>query len=67
MRKTDLIVLSCLLFVLMQPAADLAQDRQGTVYRGVTVEASYAYHMAGGKNWVHGFAQFWGQATQPRN
>ena len=56
MRKTDLIVLSCLLFVLMQPAADLAQDRQGTVYRGVTVEASYAYHMAGGKNWVHGFA-----------
>jgi hypothetical protein len=22
----------------------------------VTVEASYAYHMAGGKNWVHGFA-----------
>ena len=57
MRKGNLAALSCLLFVLLlQSPANSARGQQGTVYRGVTVEASYAYHMAGGKNWVHGFA-----------
>jgi hypothetical protein len=57
MRKGNLVALSCLLFILLlQSPTNSAQGQQGTVYRGVTVEASYAYHMAGGKNWVHGFA-----------
>ena len=57
MRKGNLAALSCLLFVLLlQSPTNSARGQQGTVYRGVTVEASYAYHMAGGKNWVHGFA-----------
>ncbi len=57
MRKSSLVALSCLLCVLMlQSPADSARGQQGTVYRGVTIEAPYSYHMAGGKNWVHGFA-----------
>ncbi len=57
MRKGDLLALSCFVFVLLlQSPADAARGQQGTVYRCVTVEAPYAYHMAGGKNWVHGFA-----------
>ncbi len=57
MRKGGLLALSCFVFVLLlQSPADAARGQQGTVYRCVTVEAPYAYHMAGGKNWVHGFA-----------
>lgn len=32
------------------------QAQQKIVYKGVTTEASYAYHLAGGENWLHGFA-----------
>jgi hypothetical protein len=57
MRKGDLLALSCFVFLLLpQSPADAARGQQGTVYRCVTVEAPYAYHMAGGKDWVHGFA-----------
>ena len=40
--------------LLLSSCAKQEQPRQ--VYQGVTVEASYAYELAGGKNWVHGFA-----------
>ncbi len=57
MRNRSFVAFSCfLLLLLMQYPANSVRGQQETVYRGVTVEASYAYHMAGGKNWVHGFA-----------
>ena len=57
MRKGDLVALACFVsLLLLQSPTDAAHGQQGTVYRGVTVEAPYSYHMAGGKNWVHGFA-----------
>jgi hypothetical protein len=56
MRKGNLVGLSCLLFaLLLQAPANSVRGQQGTVCPGVTVEAPYSYHMAGGKNWVHGF------------
>ncbi len=57
MGNNRLIAFGCVLIVLLlQSPNNPARGQQGAVYRGVTVEASYAYHMAGGKNWVHGFA-----------
>jgi len=57
MRKGDLVALACFVSALsLQSPTDAAHGQQGTVYRAVTVEAPYSYHMAGGKNWVHGFA-----------
>ena len=55
MKKSIWIGLSYVVpALLLSSCAKQEQPRQ--VYQGVTVEASYAYELAGGKNWVHGFS-----------
>jgi hypothetical protein len=56
MRKWDLTTLGFLAFVWLLPSyASPAQERQDSVYPGVTVDASYSYHMSGRTDRVKGF------------
>ena len=55
-RKNNLVPLRSFLIVsVLESTADRGLGQQEQVYRGVTVEAPYSYHMAGVKNWMHGF------------
>jgi hypothetical protein len=56
MKKRDLTILGFLVLVGLLPSyAGPAQGRQDPIYPGVTVDASYSYHMSGRTDRVKGF------------
>jgi hypothetical protein len=57
MKKSAIGFAGLILVLLLACCGQQGQQAQQKIaYKGVTTEASYAYHQAGGKNWVHGFA-----------
>jgi hypothetical protein len=54
--KRSAIAIACVILALLLASCAQQTPQKAVVYKGVTTEASYAYHLAGGKNWVHGFA-----------